>query len=339
MSSPPDSPRRGQLQSLGERLNGIDGIFVEHEASSAPFCTYRVGGPFALVARVESADALSLLLDIVGVTDIACLPVGRGSNLLVADQGFDGLAIVLGEGFSTVTFEGSRVIAGASASLPVVARASVRAGLTGFEWAVGVPGSIGGAVRMNAGGHGSDMAASLISVEVADVSLGGIVTRAVTSLGLGYRTSNLASWHIVVEATLQLAELEGHTERRMADGQTRTGEALLREIVSWRRENQPGGANAGSVFTNPPGDSAGRLIDLAGLKGHRVGSAAVSEKHANFIQADPGGSANDVMALMVEVVDRVAEDTGIRLRAETHLVGFSQDLVDHVRAEPDRGGE
>lgn len=315
------------LAGVIDAVGNIDGVTLARDVPSGVFCTYRVGGTFALVTRVETIEALGELVAVIGESGLASLPVGKGSNLLVSSAGFDGVAIVLGDGFSGVEIDGTTVDAGAAATLPVVARASVKAGLTGFEWAVGVPGSIGGAVRMNAGGHGSDMAANLVSVEVADILLGGIVTRGVESLGLGYRSSSLSPWHIVVQATLELEDADDDAD----------GEEALREIVGWRRENQPGGANAGSVFTNPPNDSAGRLIDAAGLKGFRVGSAEVSEKHANFIQVDADGDANDVMQLMVEIVDRVHEDSGVRLHAETQLVGFSQDLVDHV--QPRDSGE
>ncbi len=315
------------LAGVIDAVGNIDGLTLARDVPAGVFCTYRVGGPFSLVTRVETIEALGELVAVVGESGLASLPVGKGSNLLVSSDGFDGVAIVLGDGFSGVEIDGTTVDAGAGAALPVVARASVKAGLTGFEWAVGVPGSIGGAVRMNAGGHGSDMSANLVSVEVADISLGGIVTRGVESLGLGYRSSSLSPWHIVVQATLELEDADDDAD----------GEEALREIVGWRRENQPGGANAGSVFTNPPHDSAGRLIDAAGLKGFRVGSAEVSDKHANFIQVDADGDANDVMQLMVEIVDRVLEDSGVRLHAETQLVGFSQDLVDHV--QPSDSGE
>lgn len=311
-----------EFAELAALLGAIDGLTIARDVPSGAFCTYRVGGPFALLTRVETVEALGELIALIGETEVASLPIGKGSNLLVSGEGFDGVAIVLGEGFSGVEVDGTRVDAGAGATLPVVARASVKAGLTGFEWAVGVPGSIGGAVRMNAGGHGSDMAASLVSVEVADISLGGIVTRGVESLSLGYRSSNLSSWHVVLQATLKLSDAAEDVD----------GDALLREIVAWRREHQPGGANAGSVFTNPPDDSAGRLIDEAGLKGHRVGSAEVSDKHGNFIQVDADGDANDVIQLMTEIVDRVHETSGVHLHAETQLIGFRQDLVDHVQS-------
>jgi UDP-N-acetylmuramate dehydrogenase len=203
------------------------------------------------------------------------------------------------------------VRAGGAALLPVVARRTVRAGLTGFEWAVGVPGSIGGAVRMNAGGHGSDMAASLVEARLVDLATGDDRRVPAADLALGYRRSAVGASQVVVEATLALAP-----------GDRAAGERTLSEIVSWRRTHQPGGQNAGSVFTNPPGDSAGRLIDLAGCKGLRVGTASVSTKHANFFQADAGGSADDVVTLMGEVRRRVLAETGVDLHAETRLVGF-----------------
>jgi UDP-N-acetylmuramate dehydrogenase len=237
--------------------------------------------------------------------------VGKGSNLLVADAGFPGLAITLGEDLAGVDIDGVGVRAGGAAPLPVVARRTAAAGLTGFEWAVGVPGSVGGAVRMNAGGHGSDIARSLTTVRILDLRGGPDGERAAADLALGYRRSAVAPHHVVVWAELELAE-----------GDREASEAQLAEIVRWRRENQPGGQNAGSVFTNPPGDSAGRLVDAAGLKGHRVGSAHVSPKHANFVQADEGGSADDVLALVREVQRRVEETMGVRLAPELRLVGF-----------------
>ena len=287
-----------------------------------PLTTYRVGGPAALLVAATSTDDLVAVASAVAATGIPTLVVGKGSNLLVADAGFPGVAVTLGEGFAGVTAAGTVVSAGGAASLPIVARQSVRAGLTGFEWAVGVPGSIGGAVRMNAGGHGSDMAASLTHVRLVDLATGRDERVAAADLDLAYRQSNIGPSQVVVEATLGLAA-----------GEREVGEKTISEIVSWRRANQPGGQNAGSVFTNPPGDSAGRLIDAAGCKGLRVGTAEVSTKHANFFQADAGGSADDVVALMHEVRRRVRADSGIDLHPETRLVGF-----DHRAPRPEVEG-
>jgi UDP-N-acetylmuramate dehydrogenase len=277
-----------------------------------PLTTYRVGGPAALLVEVEGDDDLRAVAEAVGASGVEVLVVGKGSNLLVADAGFPGLAVVLGEAYARIEIEGTTVRAGGAVPLPVLARRTVAAGLTGLEWAVGVPGSVGGAVRMNAGGHGSDVAASLRRVRVCDLVTGddGEVTAA--DLDLGYRTSAVTASRLVVWA-----------EFALAPGAVAAGEATLAEVVRWRREHQPGGQNAGSVFTNPAGDSAGRLVDAAGCRGLRRGTAQVSEKHANFIQADPGGSADDVAALIDEVRRRVRAAHGVDLHPEVRLVGFN----------------
>jgi UDP-N-acetylmuramate dehydrogenase len=276
-----------------------------------PLTTYRVGGAAALAVDVAQPDDLAEVARAVRTTGVPTLVVGKGSNLLVADAGFDGLAILLGEGFTQIDIEGELVRAGAAVSLPVLARRTAAAALTGLEWAVGVPGSVGGAVRMNAGGHGSDTASTLRRVRVVDLANGEDGEMSAAALDLGYRRSALTPAQVVVWAEFGLAA-----------GDATAAEAEVREIVRWRREHQPGGQNAGSVFTNPPGDSAGRLVEAAGAKGLRVGTAEVSPKHANFIQADAGGRADDVFALMVEVRRRVAAHAGVVLHPETHLVGF-----------------
>ena len=309
-----------RLAALDEALSFL-GTRLEHERPLGPLSTYRVGGPARRFVEVADVDELARIATALAgrasLDDGDVLVVGRGSNLLVADRGVEALVLQLGEGFTSIEVRGDVVRAGGATSLPVLARRTVAAGLTGFEWAVGVPGSLGGAVRMNAGGHGADMAASLLGVRVVDLSSGEDVEVDVSALHLGYRRSSLRRSQVVAHADLQLAP-----------GDTAAGEATLSEIVRWRREHQPGGQNAGSVFTNPPGDSAGRLIDAAGAKGLRIGSAAVSDKHANFIQADPGGSADDVAALMAQVRRLVADHSGVQLHPETVMVGFAPDVVE-----------
>ena len=289
-------------------------MIVERDVPIGPMTTYRVGGRASLFARVYSEDDIADLISVVQEQGLDVLVVGKGSNLLVADDGFDGLAVTLGDAREEITVDGTTVTVGAAAALPVVARRTAAAGLTGFEWAVGVPGSIGGAVRMNAGGHGSDMAATLARVRVADLASGDDGWMAASALALGYRSSSITRAQLVLTAELALAT--GSRER---------SEAEITEIVRWRRENQPGGQNAGSVFTNPTGDSAGRLIEAAGCKGLRVGTAVVSDKHANFFIADPDGRANDVHALMTVVRDRVHRALGVWLEPETRLVGFAEN--------------
>ena len=175
---------------------------------------------------------------------------------------------------------------------------------------------------MNAGGHGSDMAASVTGVRVLDLRTGEDEIMQAAALGFGYRSSVLGRHQVIVDCTLELVT-----------GSSEAGESELGDIVRWRREHQPGGANAGSVFTNPPGDSTGRLIDAAGLKGFRLGSAEVSTKHANFIQSDQGGSADDIALLMGEIRRRVVAATGVDLHAETHLVGFDPRVAADAGAD------
>jgi UDP-N-acetylmuramate dehydrogenase len=288
-----------------------------------------VGGAAALFTRVEDEDELVAVGRVLAGLAVPVLVVGRGSNLLVADSGLPGLALQLGDAFAAVELPDpvagrEHLRAGGAASLPVVARQSAAAGRRGFEWAVGVPGSIGGAVRMNAGGHGSDMAATLVRVRVVDLRGGHDEAVPAAALDLSYRHSALSSRQVVVWAELALEE-----------GDAAAATAEIDEVVRWRREHQPGGANAGSVFTNPPGDSAGRLADEAGCRGLRVGSAEVSSKHANFIQADAGGRAGDVVDLMTTVQRRVEERSGIRLVAETRLVGFDAEVVASLTGSDD----
>ena len=211
--------------------------------------------------------------------------------------------------------------AGGATKLPVVARRSVSAGLSGLEWAVGVPGSVGGALRMNAGGHGSDTAAVLRRYRSFNLADGVEDDYEAERLELGYRSSALSPSELVVWAEFGL--VRGDRSRSRSE---------LAEIVSWRRAHQPGGSNAGSVFVNPPGDSAGRLVEEAGLKGLRMGSAQVSEKHANFIQADEDGSADDVRRLLEYVREEVVRRTGVRLSTELRLVGFEDVPSATIRA-------
>jgi UDP-N-acetylmuramate dehydrogenase len=302
---------RASTSAAVERAASLLGERARPNVPLGPLTTYRVGGAADLFVEAESVDDLAALAAAVGETGVPTLVVGKGSNMLVADAGFRGVAVVLGEGFATVDVDGALVRAGGAALLPVVARRTVKAGLAGFEWAVGVPGSIGGAVRMNAGGHGSDMAASLVEARIVDLATGADRRVPVADLDLAYRQSAVGPGDVVIEATLGLQA-----------GDSAAGQRMLSEIVAWRRANQPGGQNAGSVFTNPPGDSAGRLIDAAGCKGLRIGTASVSTKHANFFQADVDGSADDVVALMDEVRRRVLAHAGVDLHAETRLVGF-----------------
>jgi UDP-N-acetylmuramate dehydrogenase len=302
------STRTEQLASLERAL----GHRVVRDHPLGALTTYRVGGDAALYAEPgDEADLMEVARRVAG-TDVPVLVLGRGSNLLVADGGFEGLVVSLGAGFDSLSIEGSSVRAGAALSLPVLARRTAAAGLHGLEWAVGVPGSVGGAIRMNAGGHGSETASTLVAYRWVDLTTAAVDEAPSDRLEPTYRHTVLAPTDVVVAGVYELEP-----------GDPDQSAVSIGEIVRWRRANQPGGSNAGSVFTNPPGDSAGRLIEACGLKGFRMGTAVVSPKHANFIQADENGSSDDVLALIEHVQATVAGRTGVELRTEVQLVGFA----------------
>lgn len=299
------------------------GSRVEFDAELGTLTTYRVGGTAAAAVHPRGTHDLEEISEFLKATQCPILIVGRGSNLLIADAGFEGLAVftdALSEVLEVVdaTVSAPELRVSANTLLPVLARRSAALGFCGLEWAVGVPGTVGGAVRMNAGGHGSDIAASLVRVSLFDIIAGTLSQVDSHELELRFRGSRLRPTELIIDAIFSVTACNPSEASQTID-----------EIVHWRREHQPGGQNAGSVFVNPrPGElSAGELIDSLGLRGHRIGSAEVSAKHANFIQADPQGSANDVVKLMAYVRKEVQDRAGIELRSEIRLVGFSADMT------------
>jgi len=296
-----------------EELVAVGGARVQEHAPFGARTTYRVGGTVrALVTLASSAD-LEELGPLMLESGLAMFVLGNGSNLLVADGEHDVLGVHLVGEFEELRTrdEGDIVVVdvGAALDLPIAARRLAKSGVTGFEWAVGVPGSFGGAAVMNAGGHGSDMNESLVSVTVWRD--GATRTWSKELLDYGYRTSSLGSDDLVTAVRLHLRA-----------GDREAAQERIREIVRWRREHQPGGANAGSAFRNPENDYAGRLIEAAGCKGMRLGTAVVSEKHANFIIADADGRGNDVYELLTTVRALVKERTGVELVSEHRFLGF-----------------
>ena len=296
-----------------ESLAAAAGSRLEQHAEFGKKTTYRVGGTVRALLTLSSMQDLSELGREITTVGMPIFMIGNGSNLLVADGEHEVLGIVLQGEFESYTVtqdaEGVLVTAGAGIDLPVLARRLSAEGIVGFEWAVGVPGTIGGACVMNAGGHGSDMSANIESVTTW--SAGTLRQWSLNDLVFGYRSSALGSSDIVLSASLRLSK-----------GDVEESKKKLSEIVTWRRENQPGGQNAGSVFANPENDHAGRLIEAAGLKGVRKGSAVVSQKHANFIIVDSDGSANDVYELMKFIQERVVESSGVLLHSEHHFLGL-----------------
>jgi UDP-N-acetylmuramate dehydrogenase len=287
----------------------------------ASLTTYKVGGTAALFCRVDDVETLMRVAQIARDSSTPLVVLGRGSNSLFADSEFAGVVVQLGDFAQQLVLpeqnQNSVVIAGSAVALPVMARRTAVVGLRGFEWAVGVPGTVGGAIKMNAGGHGSDIAESLVSARVFSCRSGEVRDIEKAEFGLRFRGSAIPDDDVIIDATFQLT---------WGDGNVALG--IIDDIVKWRRENQPGGQNAGSVFVNPvPGEiAAGELIDQCGLRGFRIGSAEVSVKHANFIQADPGGRASDVVAVMDHVQAVVQQKFGFNLRSEVRLIGWTHEI-------------
>ena len=290
----------------------IDAGIVRREVPMGPLTTYKAGGPAAYLAEVGSLDDVTMLIESELATDLPVLVLGRGSNLVVADAGFEGLVVKLSGVFSTARVSGVEVEAGGAHPLPKLARLAVEEGVLGLEFFVGVPGSVGGAVRQNAGCFGLETKDRLIAATIVDLASGETVERGVGQLDLAYRHSNVAQSQVVL-----FARFAG---RR---GDPTEGKTTMREITRWRKENQPGGTlNAGSVFKNPPSGPAGELIDRLGLKGTTVGGVSVSDKHANFFVAGPDATAADIRGLVDLVKDSVFAASGTMLEPEIQFVGF-----------------
>jgi UDP-N-acetylmuramate dehydrogenase len=296
---------------------------VREHAALAELTTLRVGGAARVLVVAERDEDLTAVGRVCREHALPWAVVGRGSNLLVSDAGWPGVAIQLGRGFRGVEFDGDLVRAGAAEPLPSLAVRVADAGYAGFAWACAVPGTLGGAVRMNAGAHGGEMADHLVEVEVVRLRSGVRETWPLAALALTYRHSQLPDDAVVVEATMRLDRGTPEVIRAEIDG-----------IRAWRRAHQPlNEPNCGSVFTNPPGASAGALIDAAGAKGTTVGGARVSERHANFIVTRPGATASDVQTLIERVRTRVREHAGIELTTEVARLG------EFPRADLERAGD
>jgi UDP-N-acetylmuramate dehydrogenase len=277
----------------------------------AELTTLRVGGPARALVVAERDEDLAAVGRVCAEHDLGWLVVGRGSNLLVADEGWPGVAIQLGRGFRGIETDGDLVRAGAAEPMPSLAVRLAGEGYAEIAWASAVPGTLGGGVRMNAGAHGGELSDHLVEVDVVRLGSGVRETWPVGMLGLTYRHSDLPDDAVVVAATLRLPR--GDEDELRAE---------IKEIRAWRREHQPiNEPNCGSVFTNPPGDSAGRLVDAVGGKDLAVGGARVSERHANFIVTRPGATAADVRTLIATLQERVEERFGVRLRPEVVMVG------------------
>ncbi|MFH1059724.1 MAG: UDP-N-acetylmuramate dehydrogenase [Pseudomonadota bacterium] len=272
--------------------------------------TWGIGGPAWCFCRVQSAAEAVAVAGAARVAGMAVKALGRGSNLLVGDRGFAGVVLSLAGELATSRVDGATIAAGGGAALPSLVRLAAEQGLAGLEWAAGIPASLGGAIANNAGASGGQMSELIETVELL-LADGALQTLAGHDLGGGYRRGGLPAGAVVLGARLRLT----------FDDQAAVA-ARTRAILARRKATQPlGAATAGSVFKNPPGDHAGRLIEAAGCKGWRQGGAMVSERHANFIENAGKASAADVLALMERVRARVRAACGVELEAEVEVVG------------------
>ena len=300
--------------AIGTEIQRRIGVKTSRDEPLGRFTTMRVGGPADLFVTPHNRFELRKLVQFARSRDLPHFLLGRGSDLVIADAGIRGLVIqVRAEG---IRIDGERLMAEAGVQMARAATEAQKAGLTGLEFGLAIPGTVGGAVWANAGAHEGDIAGVIESASVlaADGTEGSLD---VADLGFAYRDSRFkhvaagAPPELVMDATFHLAPADPAAIA-----------ASLDEIRTWRRTHQPLGIpSAGSVFRNPPGDSAGRLIEAAGLKGTRIGGAAVSEKHANFIVNDQRGTAADVRRLAEHVRTVVAERAGVTLEPEIEFVG------------------
>ena len=276
---------------------------------------YRIGGPARFYVQVASIGSLTRLVEACERTDVPWVVVGRGSNLLVADEGFPGVVIALGRDFRTCRFDEDtqRFCVGAGVPLSSVVQEAFRRSLAGLEFAVGTPGTVGGALRMNAGSRDEWIGERVVSVTTFTPGEG-LVRRAGDEIAWGYRTSSFRPEDIILECELSVEPADPFFIR-----------GKMEASLARRKKTQPlSDPSCGSVFRNPEGNSAGALVEGAGLKGVCKGGAQVSELHANFIVNTGDATARDVKDLIELVQAKVSETYGIELQPEVRFLGFSQ---------------
>ena len=288
---------------------------VERDYPLARLTTVRAGGPADLFARPDEEQKLAELLGWAASEEIAVGVVGSGSNLLVSDDGYRGLVLKLDGRLSSIERQGARIVCGGGARLPSAAAQAARWGLSGLEFGINIPGTVGGAVKMNANAYGGELRRVLEWVNVC--TAGGVERRQPSQLGFAYRRSNLRPGEVVSQASFRLGE-----------GEVAEIKGTLAEMRGKRLEAQPSGIKTfGSTFKNPADDArargltAGQLLEAAGCRGLRVGGARFSEKHANFVENAGDATTADILSLMAEGRRRVHERFGVSLQPEVQMLG------------------
>lgn len=293
-----------------EEFKKVCATVVADEPMSA-HTTFRIGGAADIFASVSSEKEISELIKLANKENVPYMVMGNGSNMLVGDRGIRGLVIHLGRNFSTVKADGNVIYAQAGALMSSIAAAAARASLTGFETLAGIPGTLGGALYMNAGAYGGEIGAVVRNVRYIDEN-GEIYSVSGSECCFGYRTSIFSKGKKYIVS----AELELKT------GDEKEIRAAMADYSARRSEKQPlSMPSAGSTFKRPEGYFAGRLIEDAGLKGYSVGGAQVSEKHAGFVVNKGGATAEDVLKLIEHIQNTVYEKNGVKLEPEVRLIG------------------
>lgn len=303
---------------LLEELQGIVSGEIRWECPLSDYTSIAIGGPAKAVVTAANEDELADLLEFFSRTKVAWRVIGKGSNLLIRDEGYAGIIVLLGPGFKQIGYgerqeDGrTRVVAGGGCGLTRLAMSCVEKGLAGLEFAAGIPGTVGGAVIMNAGAWGHEIASVLQALTVLTPEGKRILQR--RDLDFGYRCwrdfRKFSGRAVLIQAELELSADDPEAIR-----------SRCLQLQEKRRASQPKGAkSAGSFFRNPEGDSAGRLIEASGFKGRQIGGAMVSLEHANFLVNTGGATAADVIALMRLIQQKVKTDSGIELEPEVHFI-------------------
>lgn len=287
----------------------MKGRVLENE-ELAPYMSMKVGGPARYLFFPESEEEIRVVLSVLAEEKIRYYVMGNGTNIIVRDEGYDGAVIMLGAGFGKITAKGENLYAQAGALLKDAAAYAAEQSLTGLEFASGIPGSVGGAVTMNAGAYGGEMKDVLVSVRAMKKN-GDIVTVPADEAGLSYRHSVFSSGELIVLGA----------QMKLAEGRQEDIYTVMKELSDRRSEKQPlEFPSCGSTFKRPEGYFAGKLIMDSGLRGARVGGASVSEKHCGFVVNDRGGTAADVLGVIELVRRTVMEKQGVDLECEVKIL-------------------
>ncbi|MGC2443741.1 UDP-N-acetylmuramate dehydrogenase [Candidatus Binatus sp.] len=298
------------MKALEGELRAKFGARVRAAMPLADLTSFRIGGPADLFVNVEDETELMHAKAAAYRTGIPCFCLGAGTNLLVSDRGMRGLVVRLGDGFAKIKIDDTKVVAGAGAAFGTLVQSVVEQGLGGLEFGEGIPGTVGGGLVMNAGAFGGEIAKVVTLVHgVTETGAALALTR--DDVKFAYRRTELPKHFIITRVDFELAR---------GDRQRLT--ARVAELKAKRAARQPRGVpNAGSIFKNPPGNFAGKLLEGAGLKGARLGGAAFSDQHANFIVNLGGAQAVEVRALIDMARNKVKEQSGVLLEPEVRLVG------------------